>query len=111
MGDTLVDSEACRLITRVTQIIRNEYILKQKLANHAIIKRLDFLKQQEVNQQKDLRALLDSKWEIDLCRWDFSAVYLDFEMQLVLFGDYFLDGFVSLLRSFMALVSTYPRVV
>lgn len=61
MGETLVDSEACRLMTRVTQIIRREYILKQKLANDAIIRRAEFLKQQEKQQLSEIDQLLDKR--------------------------------------------------
>ncbi|XP_039270837.2 nucleoporin 88-like [Styela clava] len=62
--DTVMDSEASRLIGRVTQILRKEYILKQKIAQDAIMKRARLLAQQKQQQLDDLDKLKQKRSDL-----------------------------------------------
>ena len=51
------DRECLQLVTRATQVLRDEYILKQKLARDAISKRVQLLDELKAQQHEDLRDL------------------------------------------------------
>ncbi|XP_076808146.1 nucleoporin 88-like [Clavelina lepadiformis] len=63
-NDEANDRECLQLLTRATQVFRDEYILKQKLARDAISKRVMLLNEQKGQQLEDLQELNDTKASI-----------------------------------------------
>jgi len=51
------DKECFQLVTKATQVLRDEYMLKQKLARDAIVKRVQLLNVQRDEQRRDLEDL------------------------------------------------------
>jgi len=55
--DNVSEKESIQLLTQATSTLRNQYILKQKLASDAISKRVRLLNEQKQQQLEDLQAL------------------------------------------------------
>uniref|UniRef100_H2YPL5 Nucleoporin Nup88 n=1 Tax=Ciona savignyi TaxID=51511 RepID=H2YPL5_CIOSA len=55
------ERECLQVVTRATQVLRDEYMLKQKLARNAITKRVNLLSDLKLNQLDELHRLGDMK--------------------------------------------------
>lgn len=58
----MIDSECRDMINRVTQVLRQEYIVKQKFARDAIEKRVQLLSVQKSQQTEELEQLKDKRY-------------------------------------------------
>ncbi|PVD31490.1 hypothetical protein C0Q70_06902 [Pomacea canaliculata] len=57
-----MSSEACyKLLVRVTQVLREEYIQKQEHARHEVETRVEFLRHQKEQQLRELQELEETK--------------------------------------------------
>nr|CAB3264519.1 nuclear pore complex protein Nup88 [Phallusia mammillata] len=61
------ERECLQLVTRATEILRDEYLLKQKLARDAISRRVSLLKDQKQQQLEDLDQLDTIRANIQTC--------------------------------------------
>ena len=62
--DNVSEKESIQLLTQATQTLRNQYILKQKLAGDAISKRVRLLTEQKVQLIDDLQALEQFRYDV-----------------------------------------------